>query len=152
MMLPSKHLRLPATAPENVPLIARMSAQWQVHFLCTHCTSVFFFLFVFFKASLCLLICNGLIYLRVNRLDIITRTPEQSNKYSLNFWEVFLFSVWIYTRWERDYTAWQRPPEYCQNILFVSNDFIESVTVKMSSLGHQCMCGVGTTTGHHVPI
>ena len=35
MMLLCKHWRLPATAPENVPLIAGMSTWWQVHFLCT---------------------------------------------------------------------------------------------------------------------
>lgn len=31
MMFPGKHWRLPATTPENVPLIARVSTWWQVY-------------------------------------------------------------------------------------------------------------------------
>lgn len=43
MMHSGKHLRLPATAPENVPLIAGISTWWQVYFLCTNCAAAFFF-------------------------------------------------------------------------------------------------------------
>lgn len=53
MMHSGKHWRLPATAPENVPLMAGTSTRWQVYFLCTNCAAALFFFASFIQLASC---------------------------------------------------------------------------------------------------
>lgn len=51
MMHSGKHWRLPATAPESLPLIARISTRRQVYFLCSNGAAAFFFYVFLHPAS-----------------------------------------------------------------------------------------------------